>query len=329
MSNYPATTLAKNKNKYYVLLTIPPELRQHFNGRKQLKRSTGTSDLADAKRRQHDVSSGLYAQLDACKPDLRDASDLLGWIGDADETQRLENENDLEGIIMSHKYMEYKDDPANDWVIDEINKDGTKALEVYREWKAKQNEGNRTSGAVYLSVASQEYLATEPYGPVKTTRDCELSLQFQDFVGDMALTEVTPVLVHQYAEHIGQSKSRETVAKKIGYVRRLFDHSVRKGWLPSNVFLTAKLDKNIGKKRPLVRTTLDEGHKFGIGIGQCACSNFVSAGITLHDRPLWAKTLFRLPLTGRACPRRGGIQRLASWPGHISQAHAASVTHCD
>ena len=99
MSDYPATSLAMNKGKYYVLLTIPPDLRQHFNGRKQLKRSTGTSDLPDAKRKQHNISTELYAELDACRPDPRDTiSDLLGWIGDADEVQRLEDEGELEGL---------------------------------------------------------------------------------------------------------------------------------------------------------------------------------------------------------------------------------------
>lgn len=108
MPDYPATSLAKNKGKYYVLLTIPVELREHFNGRKQLKKSTGTSDLGDAKRRQHNISAELYAQLDACKPDIRDViSDLLGWIGDTDEIQRLEDNGDLEGIIMSHKYAHH------------------------------------------------------------------------------------------------------------------------------------------------------------------------------------------------------------------------------
>ncbi len=96
MPDYPATSLAKNKGKYYVLLTIPVELREYFNGRKQLKRSTGTSDLGDAKRRQHKITSELYAQLEACKPDLREViSDLLGWIGDADEIQRLKDTGDL------------------------------------------------------------------------------------------------------------------------------------------------------------------------------------------------------------------------------------------
>lgn len=254
MPDYPATSLAKNKGKYYVLLTIPPELRQHFKGRKQLKRSTGTSDIGDAKRRQHSISTELYAQLDACKPDIRDViSDLLGWIGDADEIQRLEDSGDLEGIIMSHKYAEDTHDPddPDDSAIDLVHAGGTQALEVYREWKAKQSSaGSPGSGAVFFSTASSEYLETKPYGPAKTMRDCELSLsQFQDFVGDIALSEVTPVLIHQYAEHVGESKSRETVAKKIGYVKRLFDHAVRKGWVPLNVFASVKLDKKVGRKR--------------------------------------------------------------------------------
>lgn len=55
MLDYLTTLLALNKGKYYVLLTVPAELRQHFNGRKQLKRSTGTSDCGDAKRRQFGI----------------------------------------------------------------------------------------------------------------------------------------------------------------------------------------------------------------------------------------------------------------------------------
>lgn len=81
-------------------------------------------------------------------------------------------------------------------------------------------------------------------------RDCELSLsQFHAFAGDVVLTDLTPVLIHEYAEHVGQTKSRVTVSKKIGYVKRMFDHAVRKGWVQSNVFLSVKLDKKVGKTR--------------------------------------------------------------------------------
>ena len=255
MPDYPATSLAKNKGKYYVLLTIPQELREHFGGRKQLKRSTGTSDLGDAKRRQHNISAALYAELDACKPDIRDMiSDMLGWIGDADEVQRLEDDGDLEGVIMSHKYAEDTHDPEDpdDSAIDLVHAGGAKALELYREWKAKTASAASSggSGAVYFSVASEEYLATKPYGPAKTTRDCELSLkEFQAFAGDVPLADVTAVLIHQYAEQVGSTKARETVAKKVGYVKRMFDHAVRKGWVASNVFQNVKLDKNVGRKR--------------------------------------------------------------------------------
>lgn len=253
VSDYPATTLAKNKGKYYVLVTIPRELREHFNSRSQLKKSTGTSDLADAKRRQHKISAELYSKLDACKPDPRDViSDLLGWIGDADEIQRLEDKGDLEGVIMSHKYAEDTHDPEDpdESAIDLVHEGGARALDVYREWKVLQSTKPISSGDVYLSVASREYLETDPYTAVKTMRDCELSLsQFHEFAGDIALTSVTPVLIHDYSEHVGQTKSRETVAKKIGYVKRLFDHAVRKGWVQSNIFLTVKLDKKVGKPR--------------------------------------------------------------------------------
>lgn len=111
MQDYPATTLAKNKGKYYVLLTIPEELREHFNGRKQLKRSTGTSDLGNAKRRQHSISEELYAQLDNCKPGPRDMiSDLPAGIGDAEEVQRMEDAGEPEGLMDCQKNLEYGED---------------------------------------------------------------------------------------------------------------------------------------------------------------------------------------------------------------------------
>lgn len=252
-----------NKGKYYVLLTIPTELRQHFTGRKQLKRSTGTSDLRDAKRRQHGIATGLYAQLDACKPDIRDViSDLLGWIGDADEVQRMDDEGHLEGLIQFHKNLEHGENPENDLATDVVNEQGAEALKVYREWKAKTAKGPVASDAVLLSVATGEYLATNPYGPVKTTRDCDLSLsQFQDFTGDLLLADVTAVMIHQYAEKLGATKSRKTIAKKISYVKRLFDHGVRKGWIPHNVFVGIVLDKKVGRAmesyRPFTSSELE------------------------------------------------------------------------
>jgi hypothetical protein len=175
VSNYPATTLAMNKDKYYVLLTIPVELREYFNGRNQLKRSTGTSDLRDARRKQHGITSKMYAELDTCKPDIRDViSDLLGWIGDADEVQRMEDNGDLEGLIQYNKNLEYDENPEDDTAVDFVNENGTKALEVYNEWKAKIAKGPVTSDTILLSDAACKYLATNPYGSAKSTETSRL-----------------------------------------------------------------------------------------------------------------------------------------------------------
>lgn len=293
MTQYPATSLALNKGKYYVLLTIPTELRQHFNGRKQLKRSTGTSDLRDAKRRQHGIATALYKQLDECKPDIRDViSDLLGWIGDAEEVQRMDDSGDLEGLIQYHKNLEYSSDPEDDTAVDVVNENGAKALEVYREWKAKKAQAPITAGSVLLSVAAREYLASNPYGPVKTMRDCELSLsQFQDFTGDIVLADVTAVMVHQYAEHLGDTKSRKTISKKISYVKRLFDHGVRKGWIPVNVFAGLVLDRKLGRaKASYIPFTDDELTKiFDQEMAphlRCLLSILVTSGMRLDEAAL-------------------------------------------
>jgi len=248
---YPATTLALNKSKYYVLLTIPVDLRQHFKGRKQLKRSTGTSDLRDAKRRQHSLATELYGQLDACKPDIRDViSDLLGWIGDSQEVQRMDDEGHLEGLIQHAKNLEYGEDPENDGATEVVNEQGAKALELYRTWKAQNGKEPSRPDAMILSVATREYLETKPYGPVKTTRDAELSLsQFEDHIGDVMLSDITAVMVHDFADKIGANASRETVSKKVGYVKRMVDYGVRKGWVQNNVFAGLVIDKNIGRSR--------------------------------------------------------------------------------
>lgn len=252
---YPATTLALNKSKYYVLLTIPTELRQHFKGQKQLKRSTGTSDLKDARRRQYSITTELYAKLDTCKPDIRDMiSDLLGWIGDSQEVQRMDDEGHLKNLIQSYKYLDQAEDPENDTAVEAVNENGAKALDLYKVWKAQECKAPTRPDAMMLSVATREYLEAKPYGPMKTTRDAELSLsQFMTHTGDVLLTDLTAVIVHGFAEKIGTSASRETVSKKVGYVKRMIDFGVRKGWVEHNVFAGIVLDKNIGRSRQSYR----------------------------------------------------------------------------
>jgi len=130
----------------------------------------------------------------------------------------MEDEGHLEGTIMANLYAEDTHDPERDKDesnIDLVHEGGRRALEVYREWKAKTatpkaTKSSSSGGTVLYSVAEHEYLETKPYGPVKTMRDAELSLsQFKDHVGDKPLQSITAVMIHGFAEKIGADASRE------------------------------------------------------------------------------------------------------------------------
>ncbi len=69
----------------------------------------------------------------------------------------MDDNGDLEGLIQYHKYLEYGDDAEEDGLIDLVNDNGAKALQVYREWRANANQGSVSLGAVFLSVAAEEY----------------------------------------------------------------------------------------------------------------------------------------------------------------------------
>jgi hypothetical protein len=67
---YPAATLSFQKGKYYAVVTIPEPLREYFKGRKQLKRSTGTSDRKLAEQNLHRKTSEIYGELEKANQKL-------------------------------------------------------------------------------------------------------------------------------------------------------------------------------------------------------------------------------------------------------------------
>src|SRR6056297_3451550 len=52
------------KGKYYVSVTVPKQIEPLFKN-KQIRRSTGTSDFALAKQRQHALADEMYRFMDA------------------------------------------------------------------------------------------------------------------------------------------------------------------------------------------------------------------------------------------------------------------------
>ena len=115
--------------------------------------------------------------------------------------------------------------------------------------------------------------------------------QFQSFTGDVALYEVDALTIHGFAEHIGKDKSKKTIQKKVGYVRRMFDHGVRKGWLATNVFFGIKLDPKLGKETksfiPLTQEELEALFKQAMGPHlRCLLSLLITTGMRLDEGAL-------------------------------------------
>lgn len=140
---------------------------------------------------------------------------------------------------MSHMYAEDCHDPddPDESCIELVHAGGREALKHSREWKAHEEQARQDRSVVTISSAAEHYLETTPYANFKTARECEHALeQFQRFAGDIPLSNITAVMVHDFAEAIGKNKSRKLIDKKIGYVRRMVDHSVRKGWVENNAF---------------------------------------------------------------------------------------------
>ncbi len=145
-------------------------------------------------------------------------------------------------MIGQQKHLEYTEDPEEDGLIEFVNERGAKALEIYREWKAKKAKDSLASNSPNIAIASERYSATSPYPNAKTARECEHALeQFQGFVGNVPISSVDVINVHDFAEFVGTNRSRKLIDKKLSYVRKMFDYAVRKGWVGNNVFAGLKL----------------------------------------------------------------------------------------
>ena len=66
---YPASSVRMVKGKWYVSISVPAHMRHLFSNRRDIKLSTGTTDLKAAQRKQHDLAQQIYNKFDAARDD--------------------------------------------------------------------------------------------------------------------------------------------------------------------------------------------------------------------------------------------------------------------
>jgi hypothetical protein len=247
---YPATTLSFQKGKYYVVVTIPVELREHFNSRKQMKLSTGKPDRQLAQQMQHDKSVKLYSKLDqAIKTKspiyiaMKSYIDEIGFNGeDYLEGKALSNPDEIEDILFQFRDEMLRKMHGGDPnvkadaqamhiaqleiepVYDKISKlcDDRK-VEIEQRFEKK------------FSDAADEYVANKKWGRDKTKLTAEKAIsEFIEHMGDMPLSKITKKTGYDYAKILDKTLANKTIKNRIGFATQVLVYSEKEGWIDNN-----------------------------------------------------------------------------------------------
>jgi len=258
MNERPPSSLYKNKGKWYVNLTIPKELRVHFKNRRQLSKSTGTADKATATKLQHSVAQALYDKLDAVTPNknvemLERIASMMSVPRDIEDTLAFGEDllpEQIDRLASFTEVLADTEEPHFD--LEEalgVEENQVKLSALGVQLRALQKS---QFNELKLSDVASDYFDTNPYDKHKTLNDAKLAIKnFVDFSDDVLLSDINPVILHSFSEHMAEvnKSSRETIAKKIGYLSRLLGHAERKGIVPINPMGSFKLAPRVGAPR--------------------------------------------------------------------------------
>ena len=250
---YPASTLSLQKGKYYIVVTIPEELRPHLKGRKQIKRSTGTSDIQIAQRIQHDKTIELYAQLDQAaqleNPIYRTVKGLLETLGYDSvkylEDQDLNNPLVLEDILFQFRgdinRMMYGGDTFNNVEAQSMHiaqlkiEPAISKITNFVDGRIAEID-SRTQKA--FSVAANDFVVNKKWGREKTKVSARKAIgEFTKYMGDLHLSEIIKKTGYDYAKRLSEENlANKTIKNRIGYVSQVLTYCEREGWIGSNPF---------------------------------------------------------------------------------------------
>lgn len=221
----------QNKGKWYVQVTIPPELRPLFRGNKQKKLSTGTSDLSIARRHQHKKSAEIYAQFDAAKPN--NVLELMELLRPPERIWEQAVESGVTSDLiptletLAENIASMTGDEEEDCYRDFVSR---KALKILADLRSS------TEPSIKLSAARDRWLATTPYPVAKTAKEAFTAIdEYIAHAGDPAISSLSKHAGYEYAEYLAESgKSNSTIKKKLGYLSKCLSHCERKGLIETN-----------------------------------------------------------------------------------------------
>lgn len=260
---YPAATLnyLSKKKKWYVYVTIPPDLRDAFKGKTQLRRSTGTADEREARRRLHGIAAEIYQEFGKpLKDELESLSsfvvgaDMRGTVTDKEASDPVERRQLLQWLL----------DQANAQANAKVDRDDHEAMALKDIMKddvaphLKTLLGDNADEVTFASVA-QDFLQQTSFPRQQLKKQAEFVVkEFVAFLKGKALAEITPVTLYAYAQQLSDDGAAyNTIRGRIDKISLVFHHAVRKGIVPVNPCLGLKL-QGYGKPRESYKPLTDE-----------------------------------------------------------------------
>lgn len=280
--DYPASSLTKIKNKWYVSVTVPKAL-EHLFKTKQIKLSTGTSDKPLAKKIQHSKTSEIYARFDkAIAVEQRDANQqahnlmqtlwevVCNSVGnDTSNFSLFLRANPVQAVSVIDRIAEELSfggglggipDKYNH-AIPAANQYHTSEMRLITDqYRLPEDRlsfvlGNtdaydKTSDDVpSISNNIPAYIKGRNWGREKTKKEFEQKLhRFLDVVGDMPLQELRKHDAYRFAEAPAkEGKANKTITTYLTAAKGFLDWCEQNDLINQNPFVNLKL-ANYGKK---------------------------------------------------------------------------------
>lgn len=270
----------RTKGKWYVYVTIPPELRTAFTGQTQLRRSTGTSDKAIAKTRQHGLAAKIYAQFDKARTELnpvRDALEALNHaLGIGKPTYSPESYSDpetlaemLEDARRGVNALRYGPAPT-DFEEAVLYQSGLKRAEPLLERLEAELEvaAGTAPSSEKLSELAKEFLSSHPFNKEKTKDAARRAIDhFIDFSGDLIVSKIAKTHAYNFASGQASTMAEKTIGNRLTFVSQCLTYAERKGKIAANPFKGLSLS-GYGRKKesytPLNRKQLEDLFKLAM-----------------------------------------------------------------
>jgi integrase len=245
----------KTKSKWYVYVTIPPELRPAFKGQAQLRRSTGTSDKTIAKAREHGIAAEIYAELDKARTELNPLRNALEALSDAlgagkptYTPEAYKDPETLAAILEEARgrvtALRYGPEPADFEEAVYITKAQEKAGPLLEQVEAELEVASGTAPSrEKLSEVAKDFLSSHTFTKAKTKDAAAKAIgHFIEFSGDLVVSKIVKKNAYDFASGHSALLAGKTIVNRVSYVSQCLTYAERKGIITSNPFVGLRLE---------------------------------------------------------------------------------------